>query len=104
MQRREFQDLDDIRLVYRGNKILQDLFSRSIHSIRQICSTDADAKGFYRFLQNDRVSEDDIQLNMINNCKVASAGKFVVCIQDTSEVNLSSHIHRINKDILYDEK
>lgn len=98
MQKREFINLTDIRLVDRGNKILGDLFSKSIHSIRQITSDSSSAKGFYRFLQNERVSEDEIIRNLSANCKSASQGKYVVCIQDTTEVNLSSHSNRINKD------
>lgn len=98
MQKREFTDLDDLRLVYRGNKILGDLFSKSVHSIRQLSSDDASAKGFYRFLQNDRVSEDDIVYNLSSNCKAACKGKYVVCIQDTTEINLSSHSNRVKKD------
>lgn len=98
MQKREFTDLEDLRLVYRGNKILGDLFSKSIHSIRQLSADDASAKGFYRFLQNDRVSEEDIVSNLSANCKSACSGKYVVCIQDTTEINLSSHSNRIKKD------
>lgn len=98
MQKRELTDLDDLRLVYRGNKILGDLFSKSIHSIRQLCVNDASAKGFYRFLQNDRVSEDDIVYNLSANCKAACMDKYVVCIQDTTEINLSSHSKRIKKN------
>lgn len=98
MQKREFTDLDDLRLVYRGNKILNDLFSKSVHSIRQLSSNEAAAKGFYRFLQNERVHEDDIKDNLTANCKAACKGKFVVCIQDTTEINLSSHSDRIKKD------
>ncbi|WP_366184736.1 transposase DNA-binding-containing protein [Flavobacterium ovatum] len=95
---RDFSDLDDLRLLYRGNKILSDLFRKGIHSIRQLSATDSDAKGMYRFLQNERVSEDDIIVNMSSNCRKACAGKFVVCIHDTTEINLSSHSRRINKD------
>jgi Transposase DNA-binding/Transposase Tn5 dimerisation domain len=95
---RGFTDLDDLRLVKRGNKILTDLFSKSIHSIRQICNTESDAKGFYRFLLNDRVSEDDIMSNISQNCVGACRNKFVVCIQDTTEINLSHHRNRIKKD------
>lgn len=98
MYKREFTDFDDLRLVYRGNKILSDLFCKSIHSIRQLTENDSSAKGFYRFLQNDRVSEEDIVLNLSANCQAACKGKFVVCIQDTSEINLSSHSRRIKKD------
>ncbi len=98
MQKREFTDLDDLRLVYRGNKILGDLFNKSVHSIRQLTLNESSAKGFYRFLQNDRVSEEDIVFNLSANCKAACRGKYVVCIQDTTEINLSSHSNRIKKD------
>lgn len=98
VQKREFTDLDDLRLVYRGNKILGDLFSQGTHSIRRICRSEADAKGFYRFLLNDRVSEEDIVANLAANCTQACRGKYVVCIQDTTEVNLSSHAGRLKKD------
>lgn len=98
MQKREFTDLDDLRLVNRGNKILGDLFSKSVHSIRQLSGNDSSAKGFYRFLQNDRVSEDDIVWNLSANCKAGCRGKYVVCIQDTTEINLKSHRNRIKRD------
>ena len=98
MNKREFTDLDDLRLVYRGNKILGELFSKSVHSIRQVASDESSAKGFYRFLQNDRISEDDIVSNMATNCKAACKDKYVVCLQDTTEINLSSHSNRIRKD------
>jgi hypothetical protein len=98
MSRREFTDLEDLRLVYRGNKILGDLFRSGVQSIRQSTQKESDAKGVYRFLQNDRISEDDIVTNMVHNCKESCLGKYVVCIQDTTEVNLSSHSGRIKKD------
>lgn len=98
MQKREFTELDDLRLIYRGNKILGDLFNKSVHSIRQIAEDEAAAKGFYRFLQNDRVNEEEIVWNLSANCKAACHGKYVVCIQDTTEINLSSHSDRLKKD------
>ena len=98
MQTREFRELDDLRLLYRGNKIMGDLFSKSVHSIRQLTGDESSAKGFYRFLQNDRVSEEDIVWNLSANCQAACRGKYVVCIQDTTEINLSSHSNRIKKD------
>ena len=96
--KREFTDLDDMRLLYRGNKIFEDLFSSSTHSIRQLCKDDSSAKGMYRFLANDRISKEDIVSNMATNCRAASVGKYVLCIQDTTEINLSSHSNRIKKN------
>jgi hypothetical protein len=98
MYKREFTEFRDQRLIKRGNKILSNLFQKSIYSIRQLTANDSDAKGFYRFLQNERVSEEEILKNIISNCKAACWEKYVVCIQDTTEINLSSHSNRINKD------
>lgn len=98
MEKREFSDLEDMRLLYRGNKILGDLFSKSVSSIRQLTKNESEAKGFYRFLTNDRVSEEDIVSNLVSNCQSACRGKYVVCIQDSTEINLSSHSNRIKKD------
>jgi len=98
MQKRQFTELEDLRLVSRGNKILEDLFRKSVHSIRQIARDESEAKGFYRFLQNDRIDEEAIVNNLVTNCKIACKGKYVVCLQDSTEINLSSHSQRINKD------
>jgi Transposase DNA-binding len=93
-----FSDLDDMRLLQRGNQILKQLFSKCSRSIRQLSDGEAEAKAFYRFLKNDRVSEDDIVMNLADNCRSASKGKYVVCIQDTTEVNLIQHRNRLKRD------
>lgn len=98
MQQRGFTFLADARLVSRGNKNLDILFRSSVQSIRQLSKDESEAKGFYRFLANDRVSEACIIANLSANSKAASYGKYVVCIQDTTEINLSSHRHRLRKD------
>jgi Transposase DNA-binding len=98
MLSRNFRELKDTRLVGRANKILLDLFRKNVHSIRQITKSEADAKGFYRFLRNKKVSEADIIHNMKLNCIDSCQGKQVICIQDTTEINLSSHGNRIKRD------
>lgn len=98
MQTRHFEDLKDKRLLNRGNSILNRLFANSIYSIRQLAGSDSEAKAMYRFLQNDNVSEDDIIKNMASNCVSCVGGKSVLCIQDTSEINLYNHRNRIKKD------
>jgi hypothetical protein len=98
MQTRHFEDLKDKRLLNRGNSILNRLFAKSIYSIRQLASNDSETKGIYRFLQNENVCEDDIIKNMTLNCVNAVGNKSVLCIQDTSEINLCNHKNRIKKD------
>jgi hypothetical protein len=96
--RRGFTDLPDERLLKRGNKILQELFCSSTSSIRQICRQESDAKGFYRFLNNERIKEDQIISNLSSNCQRSCRGRYVICIEDSTEINLISHQKRIKKD------
>lgn len=98
MQTRHFENIKDKRLLNRGNSILNRLFANSIYSIRQLASSDSEAKAMYRFLQNDNVSEADIVKNMSSNCVSCVGNKSVLCIQDTSEINLYNHKNRIKKD------
>jgi len=98
VQTRHFEDLKDKRLLHRSNSILNRLFANSIYSIRQLASSDSEAKAMYRFLQNDNVSEVDIIKNMSLNCKSCVKSKPVLCIQDTSDINLYNHRNRIKKD------
>lgn len=98
MQTRHFEDLKDKRLLNRGNSILNRLFANSVYSIRQLASSDSEAKAMYRFFQNNNVSEADIIRNMSSNCVSCVDNKSVLCIQDTSEINLRNHKNRIKKD------
>jgi hypothetical protein len=98
LESRYFQDIKDKRLQKRSNFILHRLFSNSVPSIRQLASSDSEAKAIYRFLQNDNVGERDIIKNMTYNCVSSCAGQSVLCIQDTSEINLHNHRNRIKHD------
>ncbi len=98
MQSRYFYEIKDKRLMNRSNSILNRLFSNSVHSIRRLAGSDLEAKAMYRFLQNDHVSEEDIIRNMSANCANCVRDRPVLCIQDTSEVNLYNHRNRIKKD------
>jgi hypothetical protein len=98
LENRQFKNLKDQRLLKRGNLIFDKLFKNSVHSIRQIAQSDSEAKSIYRFLQNDNVSEADIIKNMSANCIPCCSDKVVLCIQDTTEVNLYNHKNRIKKD------
>jgi len=82
----------------RSNAILNRLFSNSVHSIRRLAGSDSEAKAMYRFLQDDRVSEEDIVQNMSSNCVSCVKDRPVLCIQDTSDINLYNHRNRLKKD------
>lgn len=95
---RYFTDIDDSRLLKRGNLILDSLFHNCVHSVRQLTQSDSECKAVYRFLQNKRISESQLIRNMSSNCKASCENKTVLCIQDTSEINLYNHKNRIKKD------
>jgi hypothetical protein len=82
----------------RSNAILNRLFANSVHSIRQLAGSDSEAKAMYRFLQNDHISEEDIVRNMSLNCVGCVGERPVLCIQDSSEINLYNHKNRLRKD------
>ena len=65
MLHRHFSDLEDFRLVHRGNNILDLLFVAGTHFIRGMSLNKAEAKGMYRFLNNDRVSERPILIEYL---------------------------------------
>jgi hypothetical protein len=88
----------DERLSKRGSSLIQGLFSKATGTIQSIADSRADQKGFYRFLNNSKVKEEVLIDEMSTRCSTLSKGKTVLCIQDTTEVNLSSHSGRLKED------
>jgi len=64
-------------------------------SIRRISGSRAVQKGCYRFLKNDKVTEDALIRELCERSTTLSAQRHVLCIQDTTEMNLSTHKHRL---------
>src|SRR5438046_934737 len=88
---------NDKRLEKRGLQLLNRLFSSSSRVIQQIAFSRAEQKGFYRFLNNEKVTESALIEELAQRCGKAAAGKVVLCIQDTTEVNLSRHKNRLKE-------
>ena len=98
MQTRPLAGLKDKRLTQRGNSLLNRLLAIGGQSIRQLATNDSQAKAFYRFLTNKNVSERDIIHSMATNCQACVADRPLLCIQDSSEINLANHRNRLKKD------
>jgi hypothetical protein len=64
------------------------LFAIGGQSIRQLATNDSQAQAFYRFLTNENVAEDDLIGNMTTNCQACVAARPLLCIEDSSEINL----------------
>lgn len=85
----------DKRIESRGSSLHQRLFTNQIHSIQGLALTRAEQKAYYRFLQNTRASEEKLIEELTKRCSRQVAGKVVLSIQDTTEVNLTSHKGRL---------
>lgn len=92
------QSFGDKRLDDRGNAIIRNLLIKGTHSVRQFSQDSAQQKGSYRFLENERTTEDAIIQSMSNRCAMAVKNRVVLSIQDTTEINLYNHKNRIRHD------
>ena len=87
----------DQRLSRRGEGLLSKLRQGPNTSIQSIASSRAEQKGFYRFLNSPKVKEELLSEEMGLRCGRAVKGKVVLCIQDTSEINLGNHAGRLKE-------
>jgi hypothetical protein len=88
----------DKRIDRRGAELHLGLFQSSVHSIQSIAENRAEQKGYYRFLHNDKTSENILIKELVRRCGQLSKDKIVLSIQDTSEVNLCSHSNRLKEN------
>lgn len=64
-------------------------------SIRQIAKSWAEQKAYYRFLNHPKVTEEILAEEASSRLQSLVKGRHLLCIQDTSEVNLTAHDNRI---------
>ncbi|NQY11549.1 MAG: hypothetical protein HRT71_18785 [Flavobacteriales bacterium] len=88
----------DRRLQLRARKMISELFTKCVHSIRQISNNNASQQAWYRFLRNDNTREEEIAKQITDQCGYATKDRVVLSIQDTTEINLYSHKNRIAHD------
>ena len=87
--------LGDVRLDRRGTELCKKLVEHPSSSVRQISSTTAEQKAYYRFLNNEKVEESDLIKEATSRMSGLANGRHLLCVQDTCEVNLSNHKGRI---------
>lgn len=64
-------------------------------NIRQISQSRAEQVGYYRFLENEKVSVSELVRSVADHCQQQVAGLHVLSISDTSEINLQAHVGRL---------
>lgn len=88
----------DKRLQKRALLMTKDLFFKTVHSIRQISGDYASQRGWYRFLRNEKTTEQSIIHEITQQSSSSVKDKIVLSIQDTTEINLFHHKNRIQLD------
>jgi hypothetical protein len=75
----------------KGQLLLERLLDRRTVTVKRLGEEEACEKGFGRFLRNVRVSEQELILAAKAHLLPQVAGRRVLAIQDTSEINFSRH-------------
>ena len=87
--------LSDLRLERRGQELWRKLSQHPSSSIRQLTKSRAEQKAYYRFLNNERIEEEQLINEATLRMGQLAKGRQLLCVQDTCEVNLSGHKGRL---------
>jgi hypothetical protein len=85
----------DKRIDRRAAQVLHKLTRGRSSSLRQVTENEAEQKSFYRLFNNDSFSEEAIEQSIVKRCGELCKERHLLCIQDTTEFNLSGHKGRI---------
>jgi hypothetical protein len=67
-------------------------------NIRQMSKNRAEQVGYYRFLENEKVTVSELIQSLSEHCEQQVEGLHVLAINDTSEINLESHRGRLKPE------
>ena len=87
--------LGDKRLENRGKLISSALLQSRTSIVHSATKSEAEQKGFYRFLGNDAISETRLIKEMTQRCATNTVGREVLVIQDSSSLGLSNNAQNI---------
>lgn len=87
--------LGDKRLEHRAKLISSSLLLSKSSTIHSATRSEAEQKGFYRFLGNDSVSESVLIKEMTTRCQRNVSEREVIVIQDSSSLGLSRNANNI---------
>ena len=86
----------------RLNRRAQDLFVRlseqPASNISKLSSNRAEQIGCYRLLENEKFTESSLIEELVGRVKPLVAGRDVLCIEGSSEINVSKNKNRLRPD------
>lgn len=85
----------DKRLAKRASMISNSLYSSRTASIHGATKNEAELKGFYRFLENEAVTEDILIKELANRCCKNVVNRDIIVIQDSSSFGLNHNAKNI---------
>src|SRR5437879_2047441 len=85
----------DKRLDKRALKLSALLYAGRSSSIHEISPNEAELKGAYRFLGNDKAEESILIKTVKERSRYLCSHRDVLVLQDTSEFNLDNHRNRL---------
>lgn len=85
----------DKRIERRAAQALQKLTMGRNSSLRQITGSNAEQRSFYRLFNNESFTEQSIEQSIVKRCAEFCKGRHLLCIQDTTEFNLSGQRGRV---------
>jgi len=85
----------DKRLEKRASMVAQSLLLSKTASVHGATRHEAEQKGFYRFLENEKVTEDILIKELTNRCCKNVAGRDITIIQDSSSFGLNHNSRNI---------
>ncbi|HTA28203.1 MAG TPA: IS4 family transposase [Bacteroidia bacterium] len=91
----------DKRLAARAEKISFSLLASRVSSIRSATSNESEQRGFYRFINNEKVTEKELIKAHQQQCQSLSSARNLLVIQDTTQIDLSSHQNRLKENSGY---
>ena len=77
---------------------MNNLYRCVSSSIRGVSPDAADQKATYRFLNNEKVTEDELIKATCERMKQLCEGRHILLLNDTTEINLQNHVGRIEKN------
>jgi Transposase DDE domain len=92
------ESFGDSRIGLRAAQMVSKLVTGRNVSVHRISESQAQRKAFYRLLENKNFSEEGIEQSIVKRCGALCKGRHVLCIQDTTEMNLESHRGRLKID------
>jgi len=88
---------EDSRLDRRALQLSSMLYFAQTGSIHEMSTTEAEQKGAYRFLANEKAEEKILIDTVKERSGYLCAGRDVLVVQDTTEINLDNHRNRLKR-------